>query len=105
MRATAGHSLGEFSAYHVAASLSLSDAARLVRRRGELMLKSGTERPGTMAAILSDPNFPIDDVCAARENSAQMRTSLAAFELDGVRVALRSSCMSVSSRTAFVNES
>ena len=51
-RAAAGHSLGEYSAYVAAGSLSLADAARLVRRRGELMYEAGLERPGTMAAVL-----------------------------------------------------
>ncbi len=35
--AGAGHSLGEYSAYVAAGSLSAPDAARLVRRRDELM--------------------------------------------------------------------
>src|SRR6202008_1208806 len=48
----AGHSLGEFSAYHAAGSLALGDALRTVRRRGELMFESGQARPGTMAAVL-----------------------------------------------------
>ena len=50
--AAAGHSLGEYSAYVTAGALPAADAAKLVRRRGELMHKAGTERPGTMAAIL-----------------------------------------------------
>jgi len=48
----AGHSLGEYSAYAAAGALSLPDAARLVRRRGELMLDAGRARPGTMAAVM-----------------------------------------------------
>jgi len=62
--ATAGHSLGEFSAYHAAESLSLEDAVRLVRRRGELMHESGVKRPGAMAAILGETNRPIEEICA-----------------------------------------
>src|SRR5438309_7540362 len=48
--AAAGHSLGEFTAYHAAGSLSVQDAVKLVRRRGELMYETGVKRPGAMAA-------------------------------------------------------
>src|SRR3954462_11214021 len=61
--AAAGHSLGEFTAYHAAGSLSVGDAVRLVRRRGELMYKSGVERPGAMAAVLGDPTRPVEEIC------------------------------------------
>ncbi len=63
VKAAAGHSLGEFTAYHAAGSLGVADAARLVRRRGELMLETGATRPGAMAAILGELSRPIDDVC------------------------------------------
>ena len=63
VRAAAGHSLGEFTAYHAADTASLPGAARLVRRRGELMFDTGTRRPGTMAAILGTTTTPIDDIC------------------------------------------
>jgi [acyl-carrier-protein] S-malonyltransferase len=68
--AAAGHSLGEFTAYHAAESLSLEDAVRLVRRRGELMLESGDKRPGTMAAILGETSRPIEDICAEASREA-----------------------------------
>jgi [acyl-carrier-protein] S-malonyltransferase len=67
--AAAGHSLGEFTAYHAAESLSLDDALRIVRRRGELMLESGEKRPGAMAAILGDTSRSVEEICeeASRE--------------------------------------
>ena len=69
VRAAAGHSLGEFTAYHAADSISLGGAAQLVRRRGELMFETGTGRPGTMAAILGATTIPIAELCerASRE--------------------------------------
>ncbi len=63
VRAAAGHSLGEFTAYHAAGSLRLSDAATLVRRRGELMYESGLERPGAMAAILGLEEAKVEEAC------------------------------------------
>lgn len=59
----AGHSLGEFSAYVAAGSLSFADGVRTVRRRGELMQKSGTDRPGTMAALLGLDDDAAEQVC------------------------------------------
>jgi len=64
VRAAAGHSLGEFTAYHAAGAFDVAHGARLVRRRGELMFESGEQRPGTMAAILGDVAGGIDALCA-----------------------------------------
>ena len=61
--AAAGHSLGEYSAHVAAGTLSDVDAARLVRRRGELMLVAGQERPGAMAAVLGLPTADVESVC------------------------------------------
>jgi [acyl-carrier-protein] S-malonyltransferase len=63
VKAAAGHSLGEFSAYHVAGALDLDAGARLVRRRGVLMYDAGEARAGAMAAILGDLHEPIELVC------------------------------------------
>ncbi len=60
----AGHSLGEYSAHVAAGSLSFADALRAVRLRGELMYRSGEERPGTMAAILGLAPEKVAEVCA-----------------------------------------
>jgi [acyl-carrier-protein] S-malonyltransferase len=63
--AAAGHSLGEYSAYVTTRALSAVEAARLVRRRGELMHKAGTERRGTMAAVLGLPTADVEAACSA----------------------------------------
>jgi [acyl-carrier-protein] S-malonyltransferase len=61
----AGHSLGEYSAYAMAGTLSVADAVRLVRRRGELMLEAGRARPGTMAAVLGLDIDVVEAECRA----------------------------------------
>ena len=64
VRAAAGHSLGEFTAYHAAGTFAFADAVRLVRARGELMHRAGTERPGAMAAVLGLAADAVERVCA-----------------------------------------
>jgi [acyl-carrier-protein] S-malonyltransferase len=61
----AGHSLGEFSAYLAAGSFGFADAVRTVRRRGELMYRSGEQRPGTMAAIIGLDDATAEQICRA----------------------------------------
>jgi [acyl-carrier-protein] S-malonyltransferase len=61
--AAAGHSLGEYSAHVAAGTLTAVDAARLVRRRGELMLAAGQERPGAMAAVLGLATAEVQAAC------------------------------------------
>lgn len=48
----AGHSLGEYSALAAAGALSVADAARLLRTRGEAMQKAVPVGVGAMAALL-----------------------------------------------------
>src|SRR5207237_9308199 len=69
-RAAAGHCLGEFTAYHAADAVSLPGAAKLVRRRGELMFETGASSPGTMAAILGTTITPIEEICAQASKEA-----------------------------------
>ncbi len=61
----AGHSLGEFSAWLAAGSLSFAEALRVVRQRGQLMAASGSERPGTMAALLGLEPAEVSRICEA----------------------------------------
>lgn len=48
----AGHSLGEYTALTAAGSLTLADAARVLRLRGQAMQQASPEGTGGMAAIL-----------------------------------------------------
>ena len=61
----AGHSLGEYSAYVAAGALTPVEAARLVRRRGELMHDAGSRRPGAMAAIFGLATAEVERACGA----------------------------------------
>lgn len=60
----AGHSLGEFSAYVAAGTLSFEDALSAVRLRGSLMYDTGVERPGGMVAVLGLDDEVLSEVCA-----------------------------------------
>lgn len=59
----AGHSLGEFTAYTAAGTLSFVAALKAVRARGELMYAAGVEHPGTMAAVLGLDDSTVADIC------------------------------------------
>ena len=68
----AGHSLGEYSAYVAAGALTAVEAARLVRRRGELMHDAGTKRPGAMAAVLGLPTEEVERACRAASTAEEV---------------------------------
>ncbi|WP_027708679.1 ACP S-malonyltransferase [Zooshikella ganghwensis] len=59
----AGHSLGEYSALVCAKSISLVDAVRLVRRRGQLMQAAVPEGQGAMAAVLGLDDNIVQQAC------------------------------------------
>ncbi|HEX4948783.1 MAG TPA: ACP S-malonyltransferase [Blastocatellia bacterium] len=61
----AGHSLGEYSALVAAGALRLSDAVKIVRRRGELMQEAVPVGVGAMAAILGLDAAKVAEICAA----------------------------------------
>ena len=59
----AGHSLGEYSALVAAGTLSLSDAARTVRARGQYMQEAVPVGTGAMAAVIGGELSEIERVC------------------------------------------
>ncbi|MCZ7601278.1 MAG: ACP S-malonyltransferase [Melioribacteraceae bacterium] len=59
----AGHSLGEYSALVASKAIQYYDAVKLVRKRGELMLRAGIEQPGTMAAVLGIEALKLEEIC------------------------------------------
>ncbi len=67
----AGHSLGEYSALVAASSLSLADALRTVRRRGQYMQEAVPVGTGAMAAILG---LDLASIQAACREAAQGET-------------------------------
>lgn len=59
----AGHSLGEYSALLSSGALTLADAAKLVRKRGELMQTAVPQGKGKMAALLGLDDDKVKELC------------------------------------------
>ncbi|MFW6150190.1 MAG: ACP S-malonyltransferase [Chloroflexota bacterium] len=66
----AGHSLGEYTALVATGALDLPDALRLVRKRGELMLRAGEIRPGGMLALIGLDRTAAEEI--ARETGTEI---------------------------------
>lgn len=60
----AGHSLGEYSAHVAAGTLGLTDAVRLVRKRGRYMQEAVPYGEGAMAAVLKADRTLVERICA-----------------------------------------
>ena len=66
--ATAGLSLGEYTALVAAGSMSFADALRLVQKRGQYMEEACKQNPGAMMSIIGLEDDAVEAVCAeARE--------------------------------------
>ena len=68
----AGHSLGEYSALAAANALSIGDAAKLLRFRGEAMQKAVPAGEGAMAALLGASLEQAEAACAAAEGVCEV---------------------------------
>ncbi|MFO1477643.1 MAG: ACP S-malonyltransferase [Verrucomicrobiota bacterium] len=62
--ATAGLSLGEFTALAAAGAISFEDGLRLVRQRGKFMQEACDATRGGMAAVIGLEEGPTREVCA-----------------------------------------
>jgi [acyl-carrier-protein] S-malonyltransferase len=97
--AVAGHSLGEFSALHIAEVFTFEDAIKLVHLRGTLMAEAGKRQPGTMAAIIGMDEDKLRDLCKSIESEMGNIVRPANFNspgqivvsgsVDGVREAIK----------------
>ncbi|HZV36735.1 MAG TPA: ACP S-malonyltransferase [Verrucomicrobiae bacterium] len=63
--ATAGLSLGEFTALTAAGAMNFADALRVIRKRGQYMQEACEVTRGGMAAIIGLDEAPTREVCAA----------------------------------------
>ena len=79
----AGHSLGEYSALAAAGALSVSDAARLLRTRGQAMQAAVPVGVGAMAALLG---LDFEAAQAVAEEAAQGEVCQAANDNDPSQV-------------------
>lgn len=79
----AGHSLGEYSALTAAGALSVGDAARLLRARGQAMQEAVPVGVGAMAAILG---LSFDQVTDVAHQAAQSDVCQAANDNDPSQV-------------------
>lgn len=66
----AGHSLGEYSALAAAGALSVTDAARLLRKRGEAMQAAAPAGTGAMAALIGKVDVEIAEIIALEGSAA-----------------------------------
>jgi len=79
----AGHSLGEYSALAAAGTFSISDAARLLRTRGQAMQKAVPAGAGAMAALIG---LDFDAAAAVAAEAAQGQVCQAANDNGGGQV-------------------
>ena len=79
----AGHSLGEYSALAAAGAFSISDAARLLRTRGNAMQKAVPVGEGAMAALLG---LSFEDAVAVAKEAARAQVCQAANDNGGGQV-------------------
>ncbi len=66
----AGHSLGEYSALAAAGAISITDAAKLLRKRGQAMQAAAPSGTGAMAALIGKVDVDVAEAIAAEGSAA-----------------------------------
>lgn len=74
--ATAGLSLGEFTALHLAGAFSFADGLKLVRLRGEAMQVAAEASPSSMVAITGEVNETNIEVLCDQVNDALSKEAI-----------------------------
>jgi len=74
--ATAGLSLGEFTALHLAGAYSFADGLKLVRLRGEAMQQAAEATPSSMVAITGEVNETNIEMLCEQVNDALPREAI-----------------------------
>ncbi len=97
----AGHSLGEYSALCATGALSLADAARLLRLRGEAMQAAVPAGEGAMAAVLG---LDFEAVTAVAQEAAQGEVCEAANDNDPAQVVISGHKAAVERATVIAKE-
>ena len=82
-QATAGHSLGEYTALYASGSLRFEDALGLVHLRGKLMAEAGRRSTGTMAAIIGMDALTLSALCEEVESETGSIVRPANFNSSG----------------------
>jgi [acyl-carrier-protein] S-malonyltransferase len=94
--ASAGHSLGEYSALVSANAIQFYDAIKLVRARGNAMQQAGIDNPGTLAAIVGLESQKVIEHCKEASLSGIVQCAnfnspgqiVISGSIDGVRKAM-----------------
>src|SRR5271155_4954310 len=69
--ATAGLSLGEYTALVFAGAMTFADGLRLVQKRGEAMQAAADAAPSGMVSVLGLDQTKVEELCAKARSSGQ----------------------------------
>lgn len=85
---TAGLSLGEWSALHMAGALSYEDTLRVLEARGRYMQEACEQREGGMVSVIGLPMEKLQEICGATGVEIANLNSAAQTVLSGPRDAI-----------------